>query len=107
VTEQAHQIKLSGALGLREVELIREQFLDALTTHAAVEVVTEKLTAIDMSIIQVLIAAQKMAKDRGQSFHVCARAEGLLRSALSRAGLLTRSGIAPFDVRWQGSEAAL
>lgn len=105
MTRQVHKIKLGGELGLRDADELREQLLDALHAHTSVEIDANKLTAIDMSIVQILIAADKMAKGGGRTFWISAQAEGPLASAISRAGLLSRSGQAPFQVSWQGGGA--
>jgi anti-anti-sigma regulatory factor len=104
VTRQAQKVKLSGALGLRDADIIRGQLLDALTGIRAVKVDAGQLTAIDMSVLQVLIAAQKMARTRNIKFQITAAASGPLRDAMTRAGLL--AGSAAFDIQWQERSAA-
>ena len=106
MTQQTRRITLSGELGLRDADGVREQLLDAFCAQMAVEVEAEDLTALDMSIVQVLLAAHKMAKGRGQTFQVIAAAEGPLQDALSRAGLLAQSADAPFEISWRGRAAA-
>jgi len=76
VKRQVHRVKLGGELGLRDADGVREQLLAALHDHASVQIDTSGLTAIDISIVQVLIAAQKTAKHRNQSLKISAKAEG-------------------------------
>jgi anti-anti-sigma regulatory factor len=101
VTGQAHSVKLSGELGLRDADSLRGQLLDALLVHTSVEVDALDLTAVDMSIVQVLLAAQRMAKSRNQRLHICAQENSTFQDALSRAGLLAQTAEAPLDVYWQ------
>ena len=106
MTQQTRTITLRGELGLRDADAVREQLLDAFCAQMAVEVDAADLTAVDMSIVQVLLAAHKMAKERGQTFQIVAAVEGPLRGAISRAGLLAQSGDAPFEIIWRGRAVA-
>ena len=106
MTRQPHRLKLSGELGLRDADAVREQLIDALFVHPSVEVDTQDLTGIDMSIVQILIAAHKLAKTRNQQFQICARENSPLQNALSRAGLLRQSTDAPLEIHWQERGAA-
>jgi ABC-type transporter Mla MlaB component len=101
-----HMIKLGGGLGLREANAMREQLLDAFDTHSLVELDLRDLASIDISAIQVLIAADKMAASRGNGFRVFAWADGPLRDAMARGGLLAASVSVPFEVHWQTRDAA-
>ena len=106
VTEKAQKISFAGDLGLRDADTLRELLLDALRARSVVEVDCGDLTDIDMSIVQILIAADKMANGCNRTLRVFARSEGPLADALSRAGLHSRSQAAPFDVHWDRSNAA-
>lgn len=101
----ARRIEFSGALGLRDVHAVRDTLLEALGGQAAVEIDAGELTEIDVSIVQVLIAAQKTARARGTRFHVIASPEGPLRAVMFRAGLLQVSGEAPFEISWHRRNA--
>lgn len=101
-----HRIDLSGELGLRDVHAVRELLAEGLGVHPAIEVHTGALSAIDVSIIQLLIAAHKSARERGASFKVRATADGPFRDTLLRAGLLLASGEAPFEINWHRRDAA-
>ena len=102
---QSHRVKLGGDLGLRDADRVREQLLAALHGHAAVQIDVCGLTAIDISIVQILIAAQKMAKHRDQSLKISAKAEGPLQRAAWRAGLLDPAATEPFEIEWKGTVA--
>ena len=102
----AHRIELSGELGLRDVHAVRELLADGLGAYPAVEVRTQGLDAIDVSIIQLLIAAHKSARERETPFTVSALADGPFRDTLLRAGLLLPSGEAPFEIKWHRRDAA-
>jgi anti-anti-sigma regulatory factor len=103
VTRQVHTIKLSGDLGLRDADAIREQFLAPLNDEHNIEVDAAGLTAIDISLLQVLIAAHKLATARGREFYVRALAGGPLQQAMSRAGLHSPLAM-PFEISWQMKE---
>jgi anti-anti-sigma regulatory factor len=100
VTRQIHMIKLGGDLGLCDADAIREQFLATLNEEQDIEVDAAGLTAIDVSVVQVLIAAHKLAAARGRQFQVRAITEGPLHQTMSRVGLL-RSIAMPFEINWQ------
>ena len=106
MTQPSHRISLGGELGLREADAIRDQLLDALRAHEAVEVDMTGLASLDMSIIQLLIAAQKLADGRSKGFQIIALSGGALQDAATRAGLLTQNAAAPFQVQWRGRDAA-
>lgn len=99
VTLQVHKIELTGNLGLREADGIRQQLLDALGGESDIKVDMADLTGIDMSVVQVLIAGGKLARDRGRPFEISAIADGPLHNAMTRAGL--GRSVMPFDINWQ------
>jgi hypothetical protein len=107
MTLPVHRISLGKELGLRDADSIRDRLMDALCAHPAVEVDMSDLSFLDISIVQLLIAAHKLASGRGKTFQIIARADGPLRDAAARAGLITQTGAAPFQIQWQGREAAL
>jgi anti-anti-sigma regulatory factor len=106
VARRAHRIELAGDLGLRDAESLRRQLLDTVAVHKSVEIATGGLTAIDVSVIQLLIGAQKFAKARKQRLTIAAPADGPLRAAVERAGLLAASGGSPLEINWHGRDAA-
>jgi ABC-type transporter Mla MlaB component len=106
VARRAHRLELGGDLGLRDAEGLRGQLLDAVAAHKSVEIATGGLTAVDVSVIQLLIGAQKLAKARKQRLTITAPADGPLRAAVERAGLLSPSGGGPLEINWHGRDAA-
>jgi anti-anti-sigma regulatory factor len=107
VTGQAHKISLGQDLGLRDADRLRGELLSALLGEPIVEIHCHDLTGIDLSIVQVFIAADKMAKGRNQTLRILARSDGPLGDALSRAGLSTPSRPVPFEVHWDGSNSTI
>ena len=99
-------IEVSGELGLRDAHAVRELLAQAMASHPAVEVHTGRLTAVDISIIQLLIAAQKSAAAQGTAFTIRAAANGPLRETMLRAGLLLPSGETAFDIKWLRKDGA-
>jgi ABC-type transporter Mla MlaB component len=107
VTEKAHRISLGGDLGLRDADTLRSELLDAICTRPIVDIDCSNLTGIDLSIVQILIAADRLAKGSGRTVRIIARQGGPLDNALSRAGLGTPSQAAPFELHWDRSGSAI
>ena len=106
MARKAHRIELGGDLGLRDADTLRTELLDTVLAHKSVEVAAAGLTSVDVSIIQLLIGAQKFAKARKQQLTISAPADGALRVAIERAGLLSTSAKGPLDINWHGRDAA-
>lgn len=98
--QRVKRISLSGTVGLRDAEPLRDQILGAFDTDKPVEVDCTRLGQIDMTVLQVFVAAQKLAASRNQDFKVWAKEDGPLAIALGRGGLASRPG---FPIRWSRS----
>ncbi|HTJ59090.1 MAG TPA: STAS domain-containing protein [Devosiaceae bacterium] len=99
-----HNIELSGALGLRDVAGLAASLKTALEAHQAVTLAAEGLTEVDVSILQVLVAAHKSATKTGKSLQFKATTAGTLRQTLVKAGFLTAGGepLTPEGNFWVG-----
>ena len=83
-------IRLEGILGLRDSETIKSQLLEAIQASAAVHIDARDLAEVDVSVIQLLIAAQKSAFLKGTTYTLSTPANGALAQALDRGGFLPR-----------------
>jgi anti-anti-sigma regulatory factor len=86
-TDGPGRVELSEAVTLRTVEGLRVKVLDALSQHSAVEIDCTGATEVDLSGAQLLMAALKSAHRSGKSVTIVPPTSGVLRRALSRAGL--------------------
>ena len=81
------RLRFDGELTIASADVLHKRLLDALRTHHAVEVDCSAATEIDVSFVQLLIAASRAAREWGKSFTVTGIAQSALGSALARAGL--------------------
>jgi ABC-type transporter Mla MlaB component len=82
-------VRWEGSLTLPRVEAARAALATALKQANAVEVDCANATDVDVSFIQLLLAARRSSIDRGKSFELAAPAAGPLLNALERGGFLT------------------
>ena len=92
-------VMLDGVLTVRTAATVRSALIEALTEHQAVEVDCSAAETIDLSLIQILLAARLSARQQGKQLTLAAPAAGVLRAVLERGGLLPPSGADPF---WSG-----
>jgi ABC-type transporter Mla MlaB component len=88
---------LDGALTVRNIAAVYAKVADALQHHAAVAIDCDTATEIDLSFVQLLIAARKTASNSGRSLALARPASGALRDALTRGGLLPAAEVAGDD----------
>jgi ABC-type transporter Mla MlaB component len=84
----AGRFVLGGALTLRTVEKIREDLLEMMQRHQALEIDCSAATEIDLSFVQLLLAARTSALSAGKTVALAHPASGILRDVLQRGGLL-------------------
>jgi anti-anti-sigma regulatory factor len=82
----AGHLALDGALTIRTAEAVSAQLLDALRQHANLAIDCSAATEVDLSFIQLLIAARVSAGLLQQSVVLNRRPDGVLLDALTRAG---------------------
>jgi anti-anti-sigma regulatory factor len=95
-------------MGLREVAGLAAALTAALAAHPAVTLTAATLTEIDVSVLQVLVAARKSAVKAGKSLRFAAPPAGALRQTLVKAGFLGAGGepLTPEGDFWVGPAAA-
>jgi anti-anti-sigma regulatory factor len=96
---EAASVLLDGALTVRNIASVRDILLAALTDHHVVRVDCRAADAVDLSCIQLLLAAHRSASQAGKQLVLAAPADGLLRAALEQGGFLGAAGGDPF---WSG-----
>jgi ABC-type transporter Mla MlaB component len=80
---------LEGSLTLPRVQAAHAALATALKQASAVEVDCANATDVDVSFIQLLLAARRSSIDQGKSFALAAPAAGALLNALERGGFLS------------------
>lgn len=95
-------LRFEGSLVLSNAEAIQRSLLSALREHPTVEVDCSDASEVDISFIQLLIAAQRMAAASGKRLALSNPASGVLCEALQRAGMLESAGDPkmPQDAFW-------
>ena len=86
------RLVLDGALTLRNVDTIRENLLETVQQHQALEIDCSAATEIDLSFVQLVLAARASALSAGKMVALAHPASGMLRDVLQRGGLL---GVGP------------
>ena len=81
------QIVLDGPRTLRTATETCTSLLEALTLHPAVSIDCTAATDIDLSFIQLLVAARNTAGQASRTVTLAENPDGVLLAALSRAGL--------------------
>jgi ABC-type transporter Mla MlaB component len=87
-----HVVKISGDAGLRAAQDIAVSLRQALNDHDKVTIRTDAITGADITTIQLLLAANKQAKDTGKSLALAAAPSGALRTLLIEVGCLDADG---------------
>ena len=92
IGHSSQTLEITGDAGLRNAQEIATQLRQALADHSTITVVIDAVTSIDISIIQLLVAARKSALAAGKSVILSAPADGPLRRLLTQAGLVAADG---------------
>ena len=89
---KAFVVTLAGDAGLRAAQDIAQTLRQALSGHAAIAVATEAITGADITTIQLLLAARKLALASGKTIALAAPPTGALREALIAIGCIDAQG---------------
>ncbi|EWY41634.1 hypothetical protein N825_24105 [Skermanella stibiiresistens SB22] len=81
-------VRFAGSLTVPEAAHIRSSLLDAFRDGDSVEVDCSGATDVDLSFVQLLLAARRTAVKLGKSITLSAPAAGALLDTLARGGLL-------------------
>lgn len=99
---------LDGSLTTRAIDAVRARLAAALNEHAAIELDCSAAVEVDLSLIQLLIAAHRSAGEAGKRLTLTQPADGPLRAALVQGGFLPAVGPAddPEAAFWLGMAQA-
>jgi anti-anti-sigma regulatory factor len=101
---QPERVVFDGALTIRTIETSQAKLSEALAQSAAVEIDCGAASEMDLSFVQLLLAARKAAIKSGKSFSLLNPATGVLREVLARGGLLPVDGAAGGDATFWRNE---
>lgn len=90
--DRIHTLTISGDAGLRGAQELVQTLRDATTAHNAVVLAIDTITAADITTIQLLLAARKLAAATGHSLTLATAPTGALRNVLTQLGFLDAEG---------------
>jgi ABC-type transporter Mla MlaB component len=107
--DTASVLRFTGALTLSAAEAVRSSLLVALEGNGAVRLDCSGATDVDVSFVQMVLAARRAAGEQGKSVSLAAPAAGALLDALRRGGFLdpAREPASLDEAFWTGGSAAL
>jgi anti-anti-sigma regulatory factor len=82
----AGHLALDGALTIRTAEAVSAKLLDAIREHTCLSIDCSAAPEIDLSFIQLLIAARASALLSHRSVILATRPDGVLLDTLTRGG---------------------
>ncbi|MEA1672029.1 STAS domain-containing protein [Nitrospirillum sp. BR 11163] len=88
------KIALEGSHTLRNAEETHAVLMSAMKAHPVLEIDCGTLDEVDLSFIQLLLAARKSAKSAGRILRLARPASGALRDTLHRGGFLMAADLA-------------
>jgi len=94
MSSSAQRLPLKGSLGLRNAASLAEELERLLAAPDPVVVDCADLAEIDLSIVQLLVSAQRAAVAAGRSLVLRHPANGPLERLLKAAGVLAGDGSA-------------
>jgi ABC-type transporter Mla MlaB component len=104
---QTKIVELSGPRTLRNTEQTHSLLAEALSQSSCISVDCSNIPEIDLSFVQLVLAARRAAAESGKSLTLAGPARGALFDALFRGGFLTRrDGPAGGQAFWLKQEAS-
>ena len=85
-------VALTGSLGLKDAVRLHAELLAALEASQSVVIDATGLREADISIVQLVIAAQKTASAAGKTLTLNAGKDGVLAQLLTKSGILSADG---------------
>lgn len=92
IVNNAFVIRMDGEIELKHAVDFRDRLRSALADHQDIVIDASDLAAIDASIVQLLVAAQKTAAKTGRSIRMIAPADGVLGRFLIETGFVDAHG---------------
>ncbi len=84
----AAPLRLEGAQTIRMADVTRAALLDRLAAHPVLEIDCGDVEDVDLSFVQLLLAARASARQANKTIRLNRPASGALRAALERGGFL-------------------
>lgn len=82
-----HTLTFTGEMTIQFADEIRTKLADALEHHAIIEVNCTDATDMDVSFVQLLLAARKSALAKGGDVRLASPGSPLLSTTLTRGGI--------------------
>jgi multidrug efflux pump subunit AcrA (membrane-fusion protein) len=93
---------LAGEHTVRQARQTHAGILAALRDHTDIRLECSAVTEADLSLIQIILAANSSAAAAGKRFTLHAPPDGTIRDALERGGFANPGSADPADWRHQG-----
>jgi hypothetical protein len=93
--KDAGRVELTGTAGIREAEQIRSSLLEAVRQHNRTVIGCSPSARIDISVIQLILSAQKTAAAAGKTVTLARPADDGLLDTLLHAGMVNPKGAKP------------
>jgi anti-anti-sigma regulatory factor len=90
--DSTHIVEITGDAGLRAAQELAATLRQAVATQDDVVIATDAITGADITTIQLLLAASKLAQASGKSLRLTAPPKGVLRELLTQTGFLDAQG---------------
>jgi ABC-type transporter Mla MlaB component len=85
---EGNRLQFSGAITIRDIDVVREQILLGLGQNDSLEVDCANVSEVDVSLSQLLLAAESSAAKAGKSLKVLRPYPEAIQQALTRGGFL-------------------
>lgn len=106
--ELTKRVALQGSLGLRDAKRVRELLSGVVSAFNEVELDVSDVNDIDISVIQLIVAARRSAEQFGRKLTLVTKPNSRFAAMLVKAGFLGSEG-APQPVEgefWTGKPPA-
>jgi ABC-type transporter Mla MlaB component len=90
--DSTHIVEITGDAGLRAAQEIATALRKAIAANQAISIATDAISTADITTIQLLLAARKLAQASGKSLSLAAAPSGPLRDLLIETGVLDADG---------------
>lgn len=95
------RLTLERSVTVRNIDGLHANLLAALSQQVGIVVDCDALQETDLSLVQLLLAAMRSARQAGRSFSLAGPASGALQVALQQGGF-----VVDHDPFWQGLAAS-
>lgn len=89
---EGHRLQFSGTITIRDIDVVREQILAGLGQNDRLEIDCTDVSEVDVSLIQLLLAAEISAAKAGKSLEIRRPYPEAIQQALTRGGFLGEAG---------------